>query len=376
MAKTKTSKVAVGQVARALDIIAPATLAQSWDNTGLLVGDKSTGCRRVLLCIDLTGPVLAEAIADKCGLVVSYHPPLFKPIQKVLADSVETDALVHQAIANGIAVYSPHTALDAADGGTNDVLAGLCKLTDVEPFEFADTKKREYKIVTFVPPAHVGKVASAMFDAGAGNIGDYEQCSYRLRGEGTFFGTENTNPQLGKKGRLESVAETRIEMVCPNRSLPEVVTALRKSHPYEEPAFDIYPLQPEPVAGIGRVGTLPAGTTLGSLARSLQKATGSKIMTVVGSVKTRIRRAAVCVGAAGRLPLERARSSDCDVIVTGEIRHHDALTIGRNNKTAIALGHWESERPVLKPLAKKLKSMIDGITTIISKRDKGPFDRI
>ena len=145
------------------------------------------------------------------------------------------------------------------------------------------------------------------------------------------------------------------------------------AHPYEEPAFDIYPLQPQPTAGIGRVGMLPPKTTLGSLAESLEKTTKSKVIMLVGSAKAKIRRAAVCVGAAGRLPLEKSRSADCDVIVTGEIRHHDALTILRNNKTAIALGHWESERPILKPLAKRLTDMLGGVTTIISKHDLAPF---
>ncbi|UCD28546.1 MAG: Nif3-like dinuclear metal center hexameric protein [Planctomycetota bacterium] len=376
MAKKSTSKYTVGQISAALDAIAPLSLAQSWDNVGLLVGNQSAKCRRILLCIDLITPVLNEAIANKCEFIISYHPPIFQPVAKLLADSTDTDAIVHRAIANGIAVYSPHTALDAAEGGTNDVIAGLCKLTDVEPFEFIANDNCQYKIVTFVPPAQIDMVASAMFDAGAGQIGEYQQCSYRIRGEGTFFGTQGTHPQLGKKGRLERVAETRIEMVCPDFCLPEAIAALHQSHPYEEPAFDIYPLQPEPTAGIGRVGILPPKTTLGSLAKTLQKATQSKIMTIVGPDKTKIRRAAVCVGAAGRLPLEKNRPADCDVIVTGEIRHHDALTILRNQKTAIALGHWESERPVLKSLAQRLSASPIGITTIISKRDKGPFDKL
>ncbi|MHC4670858.1 MAG: Nif3-like dinuclear metal center hexameric protein [Planctomycetota bacterium] len=213
MARTRTTTVTVAQISRTLDRLAPPHLAQSWDNVGLLVGDPSAKCRRILLCIDLTPAVLAEAIAGKCEFIVSYHPPLFRPINKILADSSDTDAIVHQAIAKGISIYSPHTALDAAEGGTNDILAGLCQITDIEPFEFVAAGKKEYKVVTFVPPVHLDKMASAMFDAGAGHIGDYEQCSYRTRGEGTFFGSDSTNPQLGRKGRLEKVAETRIEMV-------------------------------------------------------------------------------------------------------------------------------------------------------------------
>lgn len=375
MGRSKRGSVTVGQVADALNAIAPPALAQSWDNVGLLVGDRRAFCRRALLCIDLTPPVLAEAITKAADFMFAYHPPLFRPINRLLADSRETDALIHQAIANRIAVYSSHTALDAAPGGTNDVLAGLCRLTDVQPFEYVDGGPSRSKVVTFVPESHLERVASAMFAAGAGRIGKYESCSYRLQGEGTFFGTEGTNPRVGRTGRLERVAETRIEVLADSSILSEVISALRRSHPYEEPAFDVYPLTPDPIAGIGRVGKLPSATTLGSLTRSLRRATRSRVATTIGKPATRIRRAAVCVGAAGRLPLERARSADCDVIVTGEIRHHDALTILRHGKTAVALGHWESERPVLAPLAKRLAAEVAGVIITVSRRDAGPFNK-
>jgi dinuclear metal center YbgI/SA1388 family protein len=373
MSKRQLSRVPLGTVAEALDRIAPPALAQSWDNVGLLIGDRRAACRRILLCIDLTPAVLDEAITGRFDLGVAYHPPLFKPISCILADSNGTDSLIHRAIVAGLAVYSPHTALDAAEGGTNDVLAELCGLKDVGPFEYVSVGRRAYKVVTFVPFAQLEKVASAMFAAGAGRIGDYEQCSYRLRGEGTFFGTESTHPRVGRKGQLERVAETRIEMVCPDKCLPEVTAALRRSHPYEEPAFDIYPLTPAPDMGIGRVGVLPKRTTLGGLARSLQRVTKSKVTMIVGEAKTKLRRAAVCAGAAGRLPIEEPRSGDCDVIVTGEIRHHDALSILRTGKTAIALGHWESERPVLAPLAERLKKAVGSIAAAVSRKDAPPF---
>jgi hypothetical protein len=215
-----------------------------------------------------------------------------------------------------------------------------------------------------------------MFAAGAGRIGDYEQCSFRLPGTGTFFGTESTNPRVGRKGRLEQVDEVRLEMIAPTAKLPEVIAALRRAHPYEEPAFDIYPLTPEPVRGIGRVGRLPAGTSLARLARQLKRATASEVMTVVGSPAARLKRAAVCVGAAGRLPLEKPRSADCDVIVTGEIRHHDALTLLRRGVCAIALGHWESEHPALKALAKRIQEELPAVKLSLSRADAPPFTRL
>jgi len=373
MPKSRTSAITVGDVARTLDELTPPALAQSWDNVGLLAGDRTTSCRSVLCCIDMTPAVLDEAIAGQCDLILAYHPPLFRPITRLLADSTGTDALIHRAIAAGIAIYSPHTALDAAEGGANDVLAGLCSLSEIEPFEYVSGSEPQCKLVTFVPPEQLEQIASALFAAGAGRIGDYEQCSYRLEGEGTFFGTEHTNPKLGQRGRLEKVAETRLETVVPKRLLPEVLTALRHSHPYEEPAFDLYPLTAEPVAGIGRVGRLSPTITLARLARKLKKATQSKVISIVGDPNTPISRVAVCVGAAGRLPLEKPRSADCETIVTGEIRHHDALTILRAGKTAIALGHWESERPVLAPLAKRVTEKLKPLDVKVSRHDVGPL---
>lgn len=373
MPKARKTMTTIGDVAAAMDHIAPPHLAQSWDRVGLLAGDPGAACRSVLLSIDLTGPVLAEAIDAKCGLVLAYHPPLFRPVGRLRADSGGTDALVYRAIASGIAIYSPHTALDAAPGGTNDVMAGLCGLNDVEPFEYATPAGTQSKVVTFVPAKDVDRVAAAMSAAGAGRIGDYVMCSYRVSGEGTFYGTEGTSPRVGRRGRLEKVPEIRVEMVAPNQRLPEVIDALLSHHPYEEPAYDIYPLAAAPSFGIGRVGQLPARTTLAALARKLRKATGSKIVSIVGPPDTPVTRAAVCVGAAGMLPFEKARSSDCDLVVTGEIRHHDALSLRRMGKTAIALGHWESERPALAPLAARLSQIVPGLSVRISAKDESPF---
>lgn len=376
MSKRKSNQPTVGEVAGALDALAPPSMAQSWDNVGLLAGDRTAPCTRVLLCIDLTPAVLGEAMAGPFQMILAYHPPLFRPIKRLLADSSETDAIVHRAIAAGIAIYSPHTALDAAPGGTNDVIAGLCDLTDVEPFEYTLSESRQCKIVTFVPAEKVDAVSFSMAAAGAGRIGDYHLCSYRTSGEGTFYGTEGTQPKVGRQGRLEKVREVRIEMVAPRSCLPEVIDALLKAHPYEEPAYDIYSLVEPPSFGIGRVGRLPARSTLGGLAETLGARTGSPIIDIVGAGKARLSRAAVCVGAAGSLPLEKPRSAGCDVVVTGEIRHHEALTLLRMGKTAIALGHWESERPVLDPLARRLCQLVPGLNARVSKKDAGPFARI
>ncbi len=368
------SKHIVGNFSAAMETIAPTGLAQSWDNVGLLAGDPKAALRRVLLCIDLTAEVAKEAASRRIDLVLAYHPPIFKPIAAIRADSAGTDAAVFQCISNGTAIYTTHTALDAAEGGTNDVIAELCGATSTEPIEYVDRPSAgECKLVVFVPREHLDTVSDAMFRAGAGHIGDYSHCSYRTAGQGTFFGGEGTSPAVGKSSRREVVDEIRLETVTPAMALPAVVQAMLAAHPYEEPAFDIIPLRPPPVRGIGRIGELTRPCTLAALARKLKKATGANCVQRIGSADRIVRRAIVLVGAAGSLPLG-VPPGESDVIVSGEIRHHDALSIQRLGATAIALGHWSSERPVLQPLATRLASMLPKCTTLISEADRDPFE--
>ncbi len=365
--------LAVADVCRAVEAIAPSSLAQDWDNVGLIAGDAGAIVRRVLLCIDLTASVVEEAIDSKTDLILAYHPPIFKPVANLCSHSPGPEANVFRCICQGIAVFAVHTALDAANGGTNDVLAALCGIERADPLEFVDSPGLgEVKLVVFVPPDVVEEVAGAVFAAGAGKIGNYEQCSYRSNGTGSFFGNETAKPAVGERGRIEYVDEIRLECVVPQDALPAVVGALRQAHPYEEPAFDIYPLRPKPVRGIGRCGTLPPATTLLKLARKLRRATSARCVQVVGPSDRVLERAVIVVGAAGSLPF-RANLTSRDVIVTGEIRHHDALTIRRRDVTAIALGHWASERPVLTPLAARLAQALPKLKTRVSEADQDPF---
>ncbi len=367
----------VGTLRDAMRRIAPEWSAADWDNVGLLVGDPDWPVSQVLLTIDLTPAVLDEAIAGRFDAIISYHPPIFRPIKALVASRQTTEGLAALALAHRIAIYSPHTALDCAPGGMNDAIASLCDLTDVCPFEAARPSVRQAKLVTFVPPRQIDRVAEALFAAGAGRIGAYEKCSYRTSGHGTFFGTDDAHPAVGKRGRLEHVEEVRIEVISPVSGISAVVSALRAAHPYEEPAFDIYPLEPAPDESIGqgRVGRFARPTTLGALARALARKVAAINPVLIGAPATRLRTALVCVGAAGSLPLEIPGRS-CgpgDVIITGEIRHHDALHYRRLGACAIGLGHWASERPGLTPLASRLRDAKPGVRFVVSRQDRDPF---
>src|SRR5579883_2402241 len=202
----------VRDLMRAMEELAPTAHAEPWDNAGLIVGDPDAAIARVMLCVDCTAPVLADARARACEAIVAYHPVVFEARKRFTAGA-GAGGVAFEAARAGIAVYCPHTALDAAEGGTNDVLADAAGLSQRAPLRAVEPRDAEYKLVTFVPEEHVGAVSRALFDAGAGHIGKYSACSFRAAGTGTFFGEAGASPVVGQAGRLEEAAEVRVETV-------------------------------------------------------------------------------------------------------------------------------------------------------------------
>ena len=366
----------VVDVVCAMGDIAPPSIAAEWDNVGLLVGAIGWPLRRVLMTIDLTGAVLAEAIRGRFDAIVSYHPPIFRPTKSMHSNLRTQEGIAATALSERIAVYSPHTALDAAPGGTNDVIAELCGLEYIEPVRelkatwSAQSEDALCKVVVFVPEDAADRVAEAIYSEGGGLIGDYRKCSFRSAGEGTFFGSEGTHPRRGKKGRLERVREVRLEVIMDRWRLRWALESIRKVHPYEEPAIDVYPLESLPKAGFGegREGTFPKPTRADELAARLRRKIGATTVSIVGNRRAAFRSAQVWVGAAGGSP-----TWSSNIVVTGELRHHDALRCEREGGAAIVLGHWASERPVLKPLAARLKKELPGVEFVVSRADRDPF---
>jgi dinuclear metal center YbgI/SA1388 family protein len=370
----------VADLVRALDSIAPLAHAEEWDNVGLLAGDPASSLTRALLCIDCTRDVVLEAEKTRCEAIVAYHPPLFRPISRVTRGSI-----VYDLVRRGLALYSPHTALDAADGGTNDVLADAIGMTDERaPIRPTAPKATQHKLVTFVPPDALAKVSDALFEAGAGRIGDYRGCSFRAPGTGTFFGEAGTLPAVGSAEKNEVVEEVRLETVVPIDRVGEVVRALRASHPYEEPAFDLValaPLPPLPFArvargaqggpGMGRIGTLARIERAALLAR-VKERLGVPHLLVAGPTAGTVTRGAVCAGAAGDL-LDAAIRLGAEVIVAGEVRHHDALRAAEAGVTVVCALHSNSERITLEPLRLRLASALPALELATSRADRDPF---
>lgn len=353
-----------------LDRFAPPHLAADWDNTGLLLGDPSWPATKLMTCLTLTPDVADEAVTGEADLIVSHHPILFRGAKKLTANTAEGGIILKLARA-GVAVYSPHTSFDNCPGGINDTLAKRFELHDVKPLRPKDGK-RVCKLVTFVPDADLKKVSDALFAAGGGVIGQYEQCSYRLHGTGTFFGTDATNPVVGQKGRREEVSEWRLEVVVPEARVDAAVQALRATHSYEEPAFDVYPLKPTRGGGEGRVGDLSEPVPLGEFAGRVKAACAATAVQLVGEASKPVRRVAVACGAAGEF-LQDAIRAKADVFVTGEVRFHDCLAAEAAGVALVLPGHYATERPAVEMLADQLKQQFPDLTTWASRQERDPL---
>jgi dinuclear metal center YbgI/SA1388 family protein len=358
----------VADLTRALEALAPLAHAEDWDNVGLLAGDPDAPLARALLCIDCTREVVLEAERAACDAIVAYHPPLFRPITRVTRGSV-----IYELVRRGIALYSPHTALDAAAGGTNDVLADAIGMTSERaPIRATILEDAEHKLVTFVPPGALAKVSDALFAAGAGCVGDYRSCSFRTPGTGTFFGEAGTHPAVGSAGTLETVEEIRLEVVVPIGRVDDVVRALRGAHPYEEPAFDLVRSAPRPLGrGMGRIGAVPP-IERGELLARIKERLGLPHVLVAGPTAGSVTRAAVCAGAAGDL-LDAAIRQGAEVVVAGEVRHHDALRAAEAGVTVVCALHSNSERIALEPLRARVVAALPSLELLLSRVDRDPF---
>lgn len=368
---TRERHVKLEQLVQAMDQTAPLRHAASWDNVGLLVGDPQQAVSRAMLTVDYTPEVACEAAGANCDAIIAYHPPIFTALKRVTSSG--DSAAIFDAIRRGIAIYSPHTALDVADGGTNDVLADVLGMIDRSPLKLVETKANLYKLVTFVPAEHVEKVSRALFDAGAGRIGNYTSCSFRTKGSGTFFGETGTNPVVGSAGQLERVEEVRVETVVPIAKIEAAIRALRQSHPYEEPAFDLNQLAAPPEAtGIGRIGKLPGEATADMLVNRIKRELDIPHVLIAGDATRLVRRAAVCAGSCGDL-LDQVIAHKCDFYLTGEMRHHDALKAAARGVTVVCALHSNTERIALKRLQERLTQALPDLLCVLSQKDRDPF---
>ncbi|SDF24709.1 Nif3-like dinuclear metal center hexameric protein [Sporolituus thermophilus] len=337
----------------ALENLAPRHLAADWDNVGLLLGSAMQDITKIFVTLDVTLAAAQYAAANGIDLIVSHHPVIFKGIKHVRTDS-PTGRVLQTLIKHDVAVYAAHTNLDAAAGGVNDVLAKRLNLNDIAPLQTQYTEKL-VKIVTFVPEGHVESVRNAMAAAGAGHIGNYSHCSFQTAGTGTFLPLAGTRPFIGEQGKMEYVPEYRLETIAPEAIVRRVVAAMIKAHPYEEVAYDLYPLLNSGAAyGLGRVGTLAQSLSLADFAIVVKAALGLEQLKIAGDLAAKVRKVAVC-GGSGISVTSAAIAAGADVLITGDVKYHEAQDAVAAGLAIIDAGHFATEQPVVAAVASYLE---------------------
>ncbi|KAA0023058.1 Nif3-like dinuclear metal center hexameric protein [Antrihabitans cavernicola] len=348
-----------------LDRAYPSALSESWDSVGLVCGDPADPVERVLLAVDATEAVVDEAIAWGAQALVVHHPLLLRGVDTVGAHTPK-GALVHRLIKAGCALFTAHTNADSADPGVSDALAEALGVSVTGPIDAVDERPLD-KWVVMVPTADAEQVKSALFAAGAGRVGDYSECSWQSAGTGQFRPATGANPTIGTVGELESVEETRVEVVAHRSIRVAVLGALRAAHPYEEPAFDILELAGVPSAsGLGRVGTLPAPETLREFTARVHAALPATAWGVraAGDPDAMVQRVAVC-GGAGDSFLDAVGRLGVDVYVTADLRHHPVDEHLRAGGPALVdVAHWASEFPWCAQAAGVLNEALDVQTRV------------
>ncbi len=332
--------IKLNQITEFLGLVAPLSLQETYDNAGLIIGSPDAEISSILITLDVTEEVVEEAIRKQAQLIVAHHPIVFSGLKRFTGKNYVERTLL-KAIKNDIAIYAAHTNLDAVTGGVNSKICEKLGLQNCRILQPASAQLK--KLVTFIPVEHVEKVREAVFSAGAGNIGNYDSCGYNTEGLGSFRGNENTNPFVGEKGKIHFEKEIRFETVFPVFIQGQVIKTLLDAHPYEEVAYDIYPLENKyEKAGMGMLGTLPEEKNETEFLQLLKDTFKTGVIKHTKLKGTRVKKIAVC-GGAGSFLLQQAIAAKADFFVSGDFKYHQFFDA--ENKIVIAdIGHFESEQ--------------------------------
>ena len=322
-----------------LESFAPPFYQESWDNSGLIVGDKTEDVRAILLTVDVTEAVVDEAIAKGVNLIIAHHPIVFKGLKQLIGQNY-VERVVIKAIRNNIAIYAMHTNLDVMPEGVSFKMAERLSLQNIKTLDVSNHKLN--KLVVYTPKTHEEKVRSAILDAGAGHIGNYDFCSFNTSGTGTFRALEGSKPFVGEQNKIHHEEEIRMETIFPLHLKSKILNALLTTHPYEEVAYDIYQMeQKDQSVGLGKIGQLKepmdelAFLKLLKTQFNLQKLRHSPLL------GKKIKRVAVCGGSCSFL-IQKAKQQ-ADILVTADVKYHEFFDA--ENELVIAdIGHFESEQ--------------------------------
>ncbi len=330
----------IADVISAIEEFAPPAYQEDYDNAGLATGDPGTEATGAILCLDVTEKVMEEAVRHGANLIISHHPVLFRPLL-TLSDGSVSARLLTAAVLRNLALYSAHTNIDRVSEGVSHLLGKKLGLQNLRMLKPAEGELR--KLVVFVPVAHADRIRDALFTAGAGHVGSYDQCSFNIDGTGTFRGSEKSNPFSGQRGILNHEKEVRIETIVPQTRLSGVVSAMLAVHPYEEVAYDIYPIENKyAFAGCGMVGETTAALAETEFLENVKRTVACRCIRHSRLTGRPVRRVAVCGGSGAHL-IRDAVTAGAEIYLTGDLKYHDFFEA--DGKIVLAdIGHYESEQ--------------------------------
>ncbi len=368
-----------GDIIDVVKKLAPENLQEKWDNSGLNVGDRETSVKKILFALDAVDSVIDEAIENDVDMIITHHPMLlFVDLKNITTDS-EVGRRIYKLIRNNISLYCAHTSLDVAYGGTNDVLSNLIELSDIEILQETKAEK-VFKVATYVPFDSVDNVRKAMGDSGCGHIGNYSHCTFSSEGKGQFKPLEGTNPYIGETGVIETVNEIKIETVVNEKNLSKVIKVINDSHPYEEPAIDIIPMEIKgEKQGIGRIGNIKPEMTFIEFSKFVKNKLGLDSMRITGDENKIVKRCALCTGA-GTDFFNIAKSKGADVYITGDVKFHEAQKALSMGLCLIDGTHYATENIAVPVMAEYVKNAVENkgekVEIIISKFNGQTFKNI
>ena len=344
----------VRDISRLMESLYPPYIAEEWDNVGLQIGSPTNPVKKIMVTLEADKEIIKEAIEQQADLIITHHPFFFKPIKSIRYNHPQGE-LIRSIIQHNINVYVAHTNLDAGSTGLNQFLAEKLELQNIVLLD-ANYNETLYKLVVYVPEENESQVRQSITLAGAGHIGKYSHCTFRIPGTGTFLPRDGSQPFIGTPGQLEEVREYRLETIVPRNILDQVLDSMRKSHPYEEVAYDIYPLANKGQGySSGRIGVLSQPMTLKDFCLHVKQKLNINILRFVGDEQERVKKIALVSGS-GASFINKAHQRGCDLLLTGDLKYHEAKDAEALGIKIIDAGHQQMERWMAPLLAEQLRS--------------------
>lgn len=350
----------------------PLYNCEDYDNAGLTIGRPEKEIKKICVCLDVTYDVCTEAIQNGADMIISHHPLIFNGIKKITSDNIFGKMLM-LLIRNDICAYAAHTNFDSSVNGMNDA---VCSKLGLEKIKVLENNKpvKLYKFVVYVPNGYEDKVRGAILDAGAGYIGNYSHCSFSSQGIGTFKANDGCNPFIGKIGKIAETKETRVETIVKEKDIDNIINVMKSVHPYEEPAYDLFPEKINIKNGIGRFGILKNDMTLKEFCSIVKSKLNIPYLNVAGNLDKKVKKVAVVTGS-GMEFVSDAVKCGCDILLTGDVKHHQAIDALREGISVIDGSHYFTEVCFMELMHEFINKNFS-VSVYETQKNTNPFKRV